>query len=95
MTTSTATCSSRRRHLMLMQSWPMAKHLRLVARGENITNALVMAGINGDNSIERGDASVPCGSACSCVDYLAARGEEGPIDVPGVCLRRHRKSSSR
>lgn len=34
-------------------SWPLAKHLQLVARGENITNALVMAGMNGDNSIER------------------------------------------
>ncbi len=34
-------------------SWPLAKHLQLIARGENITNALVMAGINGDGSIER------------------------------------------
>jgi vitamin B12 transporter len=34
-------------------SWPLARRLQLVARGENLTNALVMAGINGDNSIER------------------------------------------
>jgi hypothetical protein len=27
--------------------------LQLVARGENLTNALVMAGINGDDSVER------------------------------------------
>jgi outer membrane receptor protein involved in Fe transport len=34
-------------------AWPLTRRLQLVARGENITNALVMAGINGDNSIER------------------------------------------
>ena len=34
-------------------SWPLTKRLQLVARGENLTNALVMAGINGDDSIER------------------------------------------
>jgi outer membrane receptor protein involved in Fe transport len=34
-------------------SWPLTRRLQLIARGENITNALVMAGINGDNSIER------------------------------------------
>jgi outer membrane receptor protein involved in Fe transport len=34
-------------------SWPLTRRLQLVARGENITNALVMAGINGDNSVER------------------------------------------
>jgi len=34
-------------------AWPLTGRLQLVARGENITNALVMAGINGDNSIER------------------------------------------
>jgi outer membrane receptor protein involved in Fe transport len=34
-------------------SWPVAKRLEIVARGENLTNALVMAGINGDGSIER------------------------------------------
>jgi outer membrane receptor protein involved in Fe transport len=33
--------------------WPLARRLELVARAENITNALVMAGINGDNSVER------------------------------------------
>lgn len=33
--------------------WPLTRRLELVARGENITNALVMAGINGDNSVER------------------------------------------
>jgi outer membrane receptor protein involved in Fe transport len=34
-------------------SWPLGRRLQLVARGENITNALVMAGIGGDGSIER------------------------------------------
>ena len=34
-------------------SWPLTKRLQLVARAENITNALVMAGINGDGSVER------------------------------------------
>lgn len=34
-------------------SWPLARRLQLVVRGENITNALVMATINGDGSIER------------------------------------------
>ncbi len=34
-------------------SWPLTDRLQLVARGENITNALVMAAINGDGSIER------------------------------------------
>jgi outer membrane receptor protein involved in Fe transport len=34
-------------------SWPLTKRLQLVARGENITNKLVEAGINGDGSIER------------------------------------------
>jgi len=34
-------------------SWPLTRRLQLVARGENVTNALLMAGINGDNSIER------------------------------------------
>jgi outer membrane receptor protein involved in Fe transport len=34
-------------------SWPIGRRLQVVARGENITNALVMAGINGDGSIER------------------------------------------
>ena len=34
-------------------SWPLTRRLQLVARGENITNALVMAAINGDGSIER------------------------------------------
>jgi len=34
-------------------SWPIAKRLQVVARGENITNALVMAGVNGDGSVER------------------------------------------
>ncbi len=33
--------------------WPLTRRLALVARGENITNALVMAGINGDGSVER------------------------------------------
>ena len=34
-------------------SWPLTKRLQLVARGENLTNVLVMAGINGDGSVER------------------------------------------
>jgi outer membrane receptor protein involved in Fe transport len=34
-------------------SWPLSRRFQVVARGENLTNALVMAGINGDGSIER------------------------------------------
>jgi outer membrane receptor protein involved in Fe transport len=34
-------------------SWPLSSRLQLVARAENITNALVMAAVNGDGSIER------------------------------------------
>lgn len=34
-------------------SWPLGRRLSLILRGENITNALVMATINGDGSIER------------------------------------------
>ncbi|HEY4071275.1 MAG TPA: TonB-dependent receptor, partial [Sphingomicrobium sp.] len=34
-------------------SWPLTQRLQLVARAENLTNALVMAGINGDDSVER------------------------------------------
>ena len=34
-------------------SWPLSTRLQLVVRAENLTNALVMAGINGDGSIER------------------------------------------
>ena len=34
-------------------SWPLAQRLQLVARGENLTNALVMAGIGGDGAVER------------------------------------------
>jgi outer membrane receptor protein involved in Fe transport len=34
-------------------SWPLTKRLQVVARAENLTDALVMAGINGDGSIER------------------------------------------
>jgi outer membrane receptor protein involved in Fe transport len=34
-------------------SWPITKRVQVIARGENITNKLVMAGINGDGSIER------------------------------------------
>jgi hypothetical protein len=29
------------------------RRVQLIARAENLTNALVMAGINGDNSVER------------------------------------------
>lgn len=34
-------------------AWPLIRRVQLVARAENLTNALVMAGINGDGSIER------------------------------------------
>jgi outer membrane receptor protein involved in Fe transport len=34
-------------------SWPLHNRLQLIARGENLTNALVMAGIGGDGAIER------------------------------------------
>jgi outer membrane receptor protein involved in Fe transport len=34
-------------------SWPLTDRLQLVARGENLTDALVMAGIGGDGSVER------------------------------------------
>jgi outer membrane receptor protein involved in Fe transport len=34
-------------------SWPLSRRLQLVARGENLTDALVMAGIGGDGSVER------------------------------------------
>ena len=34
-------------------SWPLSTRLELVLRGENITNALVMASISADGSIER------------------------------------------
>jgi outer membrane receptor protein involved in Fe transport len=34
-------------------SWPLKGRLQLVARAENVTNALVMAGIGGDGSVER------------------------------------------
>jgi vitamin B12 transporter len=34
-------------------SWPIGRTLQLVARAENLTNALVMAGIGGDGSVER------------------------------------------
>ena len=34
-------------------SWPVTRKLQLVARGENITNKLVMAAVNGDGSVER------------------------------------------
>ena len=34
-------------------SWPLARRLQLVTRVENMTDALVMAGIGGDGSVER------------------------------------------
>jgi outer membrane receptor protein involved in Fe transport len=34
-------------------SWPVARRLQIVARVENATDALVMAGIGGDGSVER------------------------------------------
>ena len=33
--------------------WPLGRRLQIVVRGENVTNALVMASINGDGSVER------------------------------------------
>jgi vitamin B12 transporter len=33
--------------------WPVGRRLQLVARAENLTNALVMAAFNGDGSVER------------------------------------------
>ena len=34
-------------------SWPLTRTVQIIARGENLTNELVMAGIGGDGSIER------------------------------------------
>ena len=34
-------------------AWPLTRQFQLVARGENLTNRLVMAGIGGDGSVER------------------------------------------
>ncbi|HWU91715.1 MAG TPA: TonB-dependent receptor, partial [Sphingomicrobium sp.] len=34
-------------------AWPLSRRVQLVARGENLTDALVEAGINGDESVER------------------------------------------
>jgi outer membrane receptor protein involved in Fe transport len=34
-------------------TWPLTRRLQLIARGENLTDALVMAGVGGDGSIER------------------------------------------
>jgi outer membrane receptor protein involved in Fe transport len=34
-------------------SWPLTRRLLLVARGENLTDKLIEAGINGDGSVER------------------------------------------
>ncbi len=34
-------------------SWPLTQRLQIVARGENLLNALVVAGIGGDGAIER------------------------------------------
>jgi outer membrane receptor protein involved in Fe transport len=34
-------------------SWPLTRQLQIVARGENVTNKLVMAAVNGDGSVER------------------------------------------
>ena len=34
-------------------SWPVGRKLQLIARAENVTNALVVAGIGGDGAIER------------------------------------------
>ena len=34
-------------------AWPLTRRLQLIARAENLTDALVMAGVNGDSSVER------------------------------------------
>jgi outer membrane receptor protein involved in Fe transport len=34
-------------------SWPITSRVQIIGRGENITNKVVMAGINGDGSVER------------------------------------------
>ena len=34
-------------------AWPIARHLRIVARGENLLNERVVAGIGGDGTVER------------------------------------------
>ena len=34
-------------------AWPLSRRLQLIVRAENLTDALVMAGINGDGSVER------------------------------------------
>lgn len=34
-------------------AWPLTRRFEVTARAENLTNALVMAGVNGDNSVER------------------------------------------
>ena len=34
-------------------SWPLTRRLQLVARGENLLNALVLAGVGGDGAVER------------------------------------------
>jgi outer membrane receptor protein involved in Fe transport len=34
-------------------SWPVTRSVQIIARGENVTNALVVAGIGGDGSVER------------------------------------------
>lgn len=34
-------------------SWPLAKRLQIIARAENLTDSLVVAGIGNDGSVER------------------------------------------
>ena len=34
-------------------SWPLTRRLQILGRAENVTNALVMAAVNGDGSVER------------------------------------------
>jgi outer membrane receptor protein involved in Fe transport len=36
-----------------LAAWPLTARIQIIARGENIANALVMAGIGGDGSVER------------------------------------------
>ena len=67
-------------------SWPLSKRFQLIARGENVTNALVMAGIGGDGSIERATRA-PCGWASVSADAPTLRFCIA-AETPGECWRR-------
>ena len=51
-------------------AWPLSHRVQLVVRGENMTNALVEAGINADESVERATPA-HSGSASGCASYFA------------------------